>query len=75
MRLKIRDLRKDNNLLQKHLAEYLNCKQQTYSRYEIGKVEPPLYVMEKLAERYNTSVDYLMGLTDEKLPYTRKKQV
>ena len=71
MRLKIRDLREDNNLLQRHLAEYLNCKQQTYSRYEIGVVEPPLDVMEKLSLYYNTSVDYLMGLTDEKRPYPR----
>ena len=72
MQLRIRDLRDDNDLLQKHLAEYLHCKQQTYSRYETGEVEPPLEVMEKLALYYGTSVDYLMGLTNEKKPYTRR---
>ena len=72
MKLRIRDLREDNDLLQKHLAEYLHCRQQTYSRYETGEVEPPLEVMEKLAHYYKTSVDYLMGLTDTKAPYPRK---
>ncbi|MBC8584533.1 helix-turn-helix domain-containing protein [Youxingia wuxianensis] len=72
MQLRIRDLRDDNDLLQKHLAEYLHCKQQTYSRYETGEVEPPLEVMEKLALYYGTSVDYLMGLTNEKKPYPRR---
>ena len=49
---RLRDLREDNNLLQKYLAEYLNCKQQTYSRYEIEIVEPPLDIMEKLSLYY-----------------------
>ncbi len=73
MKLRIRDLREDNDLLQKHLAAYLHCRQQTYSRYETGEVEPPLEVMEKLACYYNTSVDYLMGLTDNPAPYERKQ--
>ena len=73
MRLRIRDLREDNDLLQKHLAAYLICRQQTYSRYETGEVEPPLDVMEKLAYFYDTSVDYLMGLTDEPKPYKRRR--
>lgn len=70
--LRIRDLREDNDLLQKHLAEFLNCRQQTYSRYETGEVEPPLEAMEKLSIFYKTSVDYLMGLTDNPIPYERK---
>jgi len=72
MRLRIRDLREDNDLLQKHLAEYLHCRQQTYSRYETGEVEPPLEAMEKLALYYDTSVDYLRDLTDKPKPYARK---
>lgn len=68
MRLRLRD---DSDLYQRHIAEYLNCRQQTYSRYETGEVEPPLQVMEKLALYYNTSVDYLMGLTDKKEPYIK----
>jgi len=74
MRLRIRDVREDKDLRQRQLAQYLNCRQQTYSRYETGVVEPPLEVMEQLALYYNTSVDYLMGLTDEKTPYARKQK-
>ncbi len=69
MKLRIRDLREDNDLYQRHLAEYLGCKQQTYSRYETGELEPNLRVMAALARYYKTSVDFLMGLTDEKEPY------
>lgn len=66
MNLRIRMLREDNDLYQRNLAEYLKCTQQTYSRYETGELEPSLEVMEKLARFYDTSVDYLMGLTDNK---------
>lgn len=72
MRLRLKDVRDDRDLYQKQIAEYLNCRQQTYSRYETGEVEPPLQVMEKLASYYNTSVDYLMGLTDKKDPYIKE---
>lgn len=74
MKLRIRDLREDNDLYQRQIAEYLNCTQQTYSRYETGELEPSLLVMEKLAEFYNTSIDFLMGLTDVREPYKRKKR-
>lgn len=69
MKLRIRDLREDNDLFQRNLAEHLGCTQQTYSRYETGELEPSLPVMAKLAEFYGTSVDYLMGLTDVREPY------
>lgn len=69
MNLRIRDLREDNDLYQRNLAEYLGCKQQTYSRYEVGELEPNLRVMAKLAAFYKTSVDFLMGLTDVREPY------
>lgn len=71
MKLKLRDLREDNDKQQRHLAEYLKCSQQTYSRYENGQVMPSLEVMEKLSVYYNTSVDYLMGITAIKKPYPR----
>lgn len=72
MKLRLKDMRVDNDLLQRHIAKYLHCAQQTYSRYEAEEVIPPLDTMEKLSKYYNTSVDYLMGLTDEKKPYPRK---
>ena len=73
MRLRIRDMREDEDLTQKEVAEYLICDQSLYSKYERGERVVPFEVMVKLAEYYNTSIDYLAGLTDEKTPYPRKK--
>ncbi len=73
MKLRIRDIREDNDLYQRNIAQYLGCKQQTYSRYETGELEPNLRVMAKLAALYKTSVDFLIGLTDEKEPYEPAK--
>jgi Predicted transcriptional regulators len=72
MGLLIRDMREDNDFTQREIAEYLQCDQSLYSKYERGARDVPLYVMVKLAEYYKTSVDYLIGLTDEKTPYPRK---
>ena len=66
---RIRDLREDRDLLQKQLAEYLHCSQVAYSRYELGKRDIPTQILIELARYYNTSVDYLLGLTDEIKPY------
>ncbi|MBR7101213.1 MAG: helix-turn-helix transcriptional regulator, partial [Clostridia bacterium] len=65
---RIRDLREDNDLLQKQLAEYLHCSQVAYSRYELGTRDIPTQVLIELAIYYNISVDYILGLTDEKIP-------
>lgn len=70
---RIRDLREDRDLYQKDLAAYLNCSQVCYSHYEIGKRDIPTEILIKLAEFYNTSTDYLLGRTDEKVPYPRAK--
>lgn len=68
---RIRDLREDNDLLQIDMADYLKCTQVCYSYYEIGKRDVPTDVLIKLADYYNTSVDYLLGLTNVKEPYPR----
>ena len=73
MRLRIRDLREDNDLTQKKLAELLNCTQQTYSRYETGEIIIDINSLVKLALFYKTSVDYLVGLTEDPKPYTVQK--
>lgn len=62
--MRLKDLREDNDIKQKELAEYLNIKQNTYSQYENGKREIPLEMLWKLADFYNTSVDYLIGRTE-----------
>ncbi len=74
MKLKIRDLREDNDLSQGVLAEYLLCDQSLYSKYERGERELPLRLAVRLAEYYGVSLDYLVGLTDEPLPYPRGRK-
>ena len=71
---RIRDLREDHDLLQKDLATYLQCTQVCYSHYEIGKRDIPTDILIRLAEFYDTSTDYLLGLTDKKEAYPRSKQ-
>lgn len=66
---RIRKLREDNDLLQRQLAEYLNCSQVAYSRYELGTRDIPTEVLISLADFYNTSTDYLLGRTTQKKPY------
>ena len=57
----IRYLREDNDKLQIELAAYLNVKQTTYSKYELGKINIPVEVLIKLADFYEVSLDYLVG--------------
>lgn len=71
---RIKDIREDQDKTQKEIAEAINCTQQTYSRYENGINEIPIDRMAKLAIIFKTSVDYLIGLTDEPKPYPRKKE-
>ena len=68
MYCRIRDLREDHDLLQKDVAAYLKCTQVCYSNYEMGKRDIPTDVLKALALFYDTSVDYLLGLTDEAKP-------
>ena len=70
---RIRDLREDKDLMQKDLATYLKCTQVCYSNYETGKRDIPTDVLRALAFYYDTSTDYILGLTDEPTPYPRKK--
>ena len=70
---RLKDIREDNNLTQKNVAEFLNMKQQQYSRYENGTNEIPFEYIIKLAKFYNISIDYLAELCDEPKPlYTNK---
>lgn len=62
LRAIIRDLREDRDLSQKMIASYLNVSQQTYSNYENGYREIPLWAILKLSEYYKVSADYLLGI-------------
>lgn len=70
---RIRDMREDADLLQKDIADYLQCTQVSYSHYELGKRDIPTDILIKLASFYKTSTDYLLGLTDVKEPYPKAK--
>ena len=69
MPLRIRDLREDSDLSQKEIAKFLHVSQATYSRYETGTLDIPSSSLIALARFYKTSVDYLLGLTDNPKPY------
>lgn len=70
---RIRDFREDNDLTQTQVAKMLGMLQTGYSKYETGENDIPTYVLIKLSDFYNTSVDYLLGLTDEMRPYVRRE--
>ncbi len=58
-------------MTQTQIAEMLGCSQTTYSRYETGNSNVPIDILKKLANLYNVSIDYIIGLTNEKKPYKR----
>ena len=64
----IRELREDADLSQEDIASVLNCSQVAYSYYEIGRHDIPTEILIKLAQYCNCSVDYLLGLTNQKKP-------
>ena len=66
---RIRDLREDKDLTQKQLGEILGMSQTGYSKYETGENDLPTNVLIKLARFYNTSIDYILGETDNKNRY------
>lgn len=69
---KLRDLREDQDLKQKDLADYLQIHQTTYSDYELGRINIPVNVLHRLADFYNVSIDYLLGRTNIKAPYPKR---
>lgn len=70
---RIRDLREDADLSQKELAQLLGVHQTTYSDYELGRLNIPVSALHTLADHYGVSVDYLLGRTEERRPYPRKR--
>lgn len=64
--MRLRDLREDNDITQNQIASVLNIRQNTYSQYENEKRQMPIELLWKLADYYNTSIDYLVGRTNTK---------
>lgn len=69
--MRLKDIREDNDITQKTLSEYLNIKQNTYSQYETGQRQIPIDLLIKLAIYFDTSTDYILGLTDSPEKYPR----
>ena len=73
--MRLRDMRDDKDLTQQAVAAYLHVSQNTYSQYENKRRQIPLGILVRLAVFYNTSTDYLLGLTDVSAPYPRSKRI
>lgn len=71
---RLRDLREDKDMKQVEIAEKLGIHQTTYSDYELGNLNVPITTLSQLAEFYNTSTDYILGLTNELKPYPKSKK-
>lgn len=71
---RIRNLREDADLTQTELGRHINVPQRTYAYYESGERMLPPHVLISLAEFYRVSVDYLLGITDQKKPYPKSKK-
>jgi transcriptional regulator with XRE-family HTH domain len=66
-------MREDKDLTQEEVAKYLCVHQTTYSDYELGYLNIPIPALDKLANLFETSIDYLVNRTDEPKPYPQKK--
>lgn len=70
---RIRNLREDADLTQAEIGKLINVPQRTYAYYESGERMIPPQVLAALAKLHHVSVDYLLGLTEQKAPYPVKK--
>ena len=71
METRLKELRLENSYKKSYVANYLFIKQNTYSQYEKGERELPNSCLIALAKLYETSTDYILGLTDYDFPYPR----
>ena len=69
---RLTDLRNDKDMTQKQIASKLHCHRVVYQRYETGIRTIPIDMLMTLSDIYGTSIDYLVELTDVKVPYERK---
>ena len=68
---RLKEIREDKDLFQKDIAKMLHIDQSNYSKYELEKINIPIETLHKLADFYNTSIDYLLYRTDERKPYPK----
>ncbi|MEG2000361.1 MAG: helix-turn-helix transcriptional regulator [Evtepia sp.] len=68
---RLRDLREDADLNQTQLAKILGMSQTGYSKYETGENDIPTQVLIKLSQFYKTSIDYILGVSNQRNPYQK----
>lgn len=68
---RLKELRKDNDIIQSEIAKILGITQTGYSKYEVETNDIPTDILKKIARYYNTSIDYLLYMTDERKPYPK----
>lgn len=68
---RLKEIREDKDLTQKEIAQIINVTQQQYNKYELGINSIPIEKLNRLANFYNTSTDYLLYRTDERKPYSK----
>ena len=70
---RLKYIRKNNKKTQQDMANFLNIQRSTYGEYERGKIMPPMDKIQKLADYFDVSVDWLMGNTNFETHDERKK--
>lgn len=63
---RMEDLRIDADKTQLEIAQILHCQREVYRRYEKGQREIPVWATIKLAQYYDVSLDYLLGISDNR---------
>lgn len=74
VKIRIKDLRTDHDFTQERVAEAIGITQRKYSYLETGKQQWTDELLTRLADFYQTSVDYLLGVTDDPRPYPRRRK-
>ncbi|MBQ8892586.1 MAG: helix-turn-helix transcriptional regulator [Bacilli bacterium] len=72
---RLKDLREDNDLRQDEVAKLLNITRQLYGLYESGKSTIPIYLLIELAKFYNVSIDYIVGISNQKKSFNQEKNM
>ena len=72
MQTRLKELREDNDLTQEYCAKIAYISKNSYIRYEKDERMIPLDTIKIFAKYYNTSIDYIAKLTNEKNPYPKK---
>ena len=57
----LKELRQKNKISQNEIAKILGVDRSNYSRYESGAIEPNIQILQKRADYFNVSIDYLLG--------------